>query len=450
MRKLLSSLGRSIGSRAKCARVVCADMLRCATFCVVVVCSAVVCGVTAPSDAAALLIADRVGNGVFRYSDTGQLLGVVAREVIVPGVPPTYLYQPTGIAMSPDYAKFYVSSSQLNQVVAYDYDRLTGTATNPTIFANADDGLSFPNDIQFSPDGSKIYVANLNGGVSRFHLDGSSAGEKLLLPTVEGEGVTQASSMTFMPDGRLLAGAFSDPSGAGGGVAISNADISALSEYFVEPLPALYGATGLMAHDGYLYVSGLFTGSVRRFSLADGEYDSAWVATGLEVSFPQDLLVAPDGNGFLLGILGTFPGAGRINRYSFEDGALLGTLATPSQNGFREATAMAVVPTMLVGDFNGDGTVDAVDYTVWRDNLGSATVFPNDDSPGMVDASDYDDWRANFGKPLPMGSAAIGAAAIGAATIGAATMGSAAIPEPTSFVMMLIAVLAGSMIRKRT
>ena len=59
----------------------------------------------------------------------------------------------------------------------YDYNAATGVATNPTIFADASAGLAFPNDIQFSPDGSKIYVANLStGNVTRFNLDGSSAG----------------------------------------------------------------------------------------------------------------------------------------------------------------------------------------------------------------------------------------------------------------------------------
>lgn len=402
--------------------------------CALLICAAVVCSATPPSHAAELLIADRLGNGVFRYSDAGQLLGVVTREVIVQGVTPTYLYQPTGIAISPDYTKIYVSSSQLNQVVAYEYDRFAGAAANPTIFADASDGLSFPNDIQFSPDGNKIYVANLNGGVSRFHLNGTSAGDKLLLPTVEGEGVTQASSMNFTSDGRLLAGAFSDPSGAGGGIAISNADVSALPEYFVEPLPAIQGATGLMIHDGYLYVSGLFTGSIRRFSLSDGAFDSTWVATGPEVSYPQDLLVAPDGNGFLLGILGAFPGAGRINRYSFEDGALLGTFALPSQSGFREATSIVIVPTLLIGDYNGNGTVDTADYTVWRNASPTATL-PNDDTPGVVDGSDYEDWRANFGKSGPAGSGALGAASV---------------PEPAGILLMLMAILAGSMVRNRT
>ncbi|MEQ8848705.1 glycoside hydrolase TIM-barrel-like domain-containing protein [Botrimarina sp.] len=51
----------------------------------------------------------------------------------------------------------------------------------------------------------------------------------------------------------------------------------------------------------------------------------------------------------------------------------------------------------LAGDFNSDGAVDAADYTVWRDNLGSETALPGDTTPGSVTAADYDVWRSNFG-----------------------------------------------------
>ncbi len=40
----------------------------------------------------------------------------------------------------------------------------------------------------------------------------------------------------------------------------------------------------------------------------------------------------------------------------------------------------------LPGDFNDDGQVDAADYTVWRDGLGST-----------FDPIDYDAWKENFG-----------------------------------------------------
>jgi hypothetical protein len=41
----------------------------------------------------------------------------------------------------------------------------------------------------------------------------------------------------------------------------------------------------------------------------------------------------------------------------------------------------------LAGDYNDDGVVDAADYVVWRDGLG--TIYAQ---------SDYDEWRANFGQ----------------------------------------------------
>lgn len=373
--------------------------------------------------AADLLVADRLSNSVYRYSASGTLLGTVVDHS-------TDLNQPTGIGISPDFRKLYVSSSQNNRVLQYDYDAAAGIATNPTIFADAEDGLSFPSDIQFSPDGSKVYVANLTGGVSRFNTDGSSAGAKLLLPTTI-EGVdTQTSSLAFKPTGELLAGAFQDPSGAGGGVAISNSTVSAFADYLVPPSAASNGAAGLMIHDDYLYVSGMFAFSIRRFALSNGQMDAGWGITG--VAFPQDLVEAPDGNGFLAGLLGIAGGSGSISRYSF-DGTLLGTFAAPSQNGFTEATAFVVVPTQLVGDFNNNGVVDAADYVVWR-NTSPTTTLPNDDSPGVVDPSDYADWRANFGKVGRAGSGALHVRSI---------------PEPAGVLIVLTAMLVAGLVRKR-
>jgi hypothetical protein len=374
-------------------------------------------GAPSESRAADLLVADRLSNSVYRYSAAGALLGTVVDHS-------TDLNQPAGIGMSPDFKELFVSSSQNNRVMKYDYDAATGVATNPTIFADAAGGLAFPNDIQFNPDGSKVYVANLGGGVSRFNTDGSSAGPKLDLPDS-----AEASSMKFTSTGELLAGAFSN-----GGVAISNSDVSAFPGYLVQPSPAITGATGLMIHDGYLYVSGLFTTSIRRFALSNGQIDASWGITG--VGFPQDLEEAPDGNGFLAGILGFANGSGNISRYAF-DGTFLGTFAGAGQGGFTEATAFVVVPTQLaglIGDFNSDGVVNAADYVVWRKASPTATL-PNDDTPGVVDASDYADWRANFGKSVPASGAELGANPV---------------PEPAGVLLLFIAILAGSLVRNRT
>ena len=52
------------------------------------------------------------------------------------------------------------------------------------------------------------------------------------------------------------------------------------------------------------------------------------------------------------------------------------------------------------GDFNGDGTVNLADYTLWRDNLGAAdesSLMNNGDGLNGVDAGDYAFWKARFG-----------------------------------------------------
>jgi hypothetical protein len=56
------------------------------------------------------------------------------------------------------------------------------------------------------------------------------------------------------------------------------------------------------------------------------------------------------------------------------------------------------------GDYNGDGIINAADYTVWRDSLGqSVTPYSGADGngDGMVTSADYDIWKGNFGKTIP-------------------------------------------------
>lgn len=82
----------------------------------------------------------------------------------------------------------------------------------------------------------------------------------------------------------------------------------------------------------------------------------------------------------------------------------------------------------VIGDYNGNNVVDAADFTIWRDALGTATVLQNRDpaNTGNVSQADYDSWRANFGQTPGSGSVLGGAAAV---------------PEPAC--LMLVAILAG-------
>jgi hypothetical protein len=56
---------------------------------------------------------------------------------------------------------------------------------------------------------------------------------------------------------------------------------------------------------------------------------------------------------------------------------------------------------LLPGDFNGDNVVDAADYTIWRDTLGSTGDLRADhDQNCQVDNDDYQVWVAHFGQTI--------------------------------------------------
>jgi hypothetical protein len=379
--------------------------------------------------AADVLVADRLTNSVYRYSGSGTLLGTVLTDNV-------NINQAAGLALSPDLSKLYVSSFQNGRVVGYDYNHEAGTAGNPTVFAEgAADNLISPNSILFSKDGSTIYISNLGGsGVARFNLDGTSAGAPLMFPTPpppDFQPFFQFSGLAFAPNSDLLVGAFQDfPAGANGKVGRWHAAGTSLQD-FVEAAPSLNGASGLLVHGEHVYVTGMFASTIQRFNLADGQRDPNFLVSDL--AFPSSLVEAPDGNGFLVGILGVADGQGQIARYDFA-GNLLGTFANHGGGGFTEATAIIVVPERsLLGDYNDDGVVDAADYVVWR-NAGPTAMLPNDDSPGMVDASDYNDWRANFGVTAPVGSSGAGANFV---------------PEPKTLLLLVAAAAVVGLMRRR-
>jgi DNA-binding beta-propeller fold protein YncE len=358
-----------------------------------------------------LLVADRLTNSVYRYDSDGTFLNKVLTDN-------TNLNQPTGIAISADQTKLYVSSFQTAEVIRYDYDVASGTATNGQVFATAN--LASPNAILFNHDGDTIYVSNLGGtGVAQFNLDGSTAAPPIngVIGTPIGGGmgdIFQYSGLEFAPDGALFVGGFQNfPAGNKGAIAKSDVDISTIST-FIEPDTSLNGASGLLVHGGDLYVSGMFASNIQRFDVATGTLDSSFLVSGL--AFPQQLILAPDGNGFLAGILGVVNGEGHIAHYDF-DGELVGdgvfaNNVSESGVGFTEATAFTYVMTNLPGDFNGDGDVDGRDFLAWQ----------RGDSPNPLSATDLADWQTRYGQ-LTVSSAV-------------------AVPEPAAVVFLLGLLLA--------
>ena len=84
-----------------------------------------------------------------------------------------------------------------------------------------------------------------------------------------------------------------------------------------------------------------------------------------------------------------------------DGGALVQVLAALNANGSVDAgeyLTLVLAAAPVTGDYNGDGYVDAADYTVWRDALHSTTELAADgNNDGVVDIADYNLWRDNFG-----------------------------------------------------
>jgi hypothetical protein len=78
-------------------------------------------------------------------------------------------------------------------------------------------------------------------------------------------------------------------------------------------------------------------------------------------------------------------------------------------------------PPSLVGDFNHDNIVNAADYTVWRNGLGST-----------YSATDYNLWKMHFGESIGSGAAAAS---------------SAPVPEPGSTLLLIVGLMSLSVRR---
>jgi hypothetical protein len=101
---------------------------------------------------------------------------------------------------------------------------------------------------------------------------------------------------------------------------------------------------------------------------------------------------------------------------------------------YKEGVHAPEPPGGLDGDFNDDGIVDAADYVMWRKNNGTNNPLPNDGGLGTpIDAEHYGLWAANFGSTAGSGSAS-----------------QSAVPEPSSFLVMGLAVIAASLARRRS
>ena len=99
-------------------------------------------------------------------------------------------------------------------------------------------------------------------------------------------------------------------------------------------------------------------------------------------------------------------------------------------------TGLVTVAGML-GDYNLNGVVDAVDYVVWRKTLGQigGPLAADGNGNGQIDTGDLTVWRAHFGQT---------------AGSGAGTNVNASVPEPAALSLLMFATSCCCLWRRRT
>ncbi len=101
---------------------------------------------------------------------------------------------------------------------------------------------------------------------------------------------------------------------------------------------------------------------------------------------------------------------------------------------------IGAVEYFLIGDYNGDGYVDGADYILWRKSAGQmgAGLAADGNYDGVVDATDYGLWRAHAGNSIGAG-----------AGFAFAFSASKNIPEPSTDLPLLVALLSGYLLNFR-
>jgi hypothetical protein len=101
---------------------------------------------------------------------------------------------------------------------------------------------------------------------------------------------------------------------------------------------------------------------------------------------------------------------------------LVNDQGTPSMAEWIQATTNIMLP----GDFNDDHVVNAADYTVWRNGLGSNYT-----------EADYGVWKDHFGETDGTGAGSAG------------TISSLSVPEPAALASLMIGLAAAAAGRRR-
>jgi autotransporter-associated beta strand protein len=131
----------------------------------------------------------------------------------------------------------------------------------------------------------------------------------------------------------------------------------------------------------------------------------------------------------LAGILqGEFANAAQGSRISTSDGSGSFLIDYDYTN---DVVKLLDFQSGLNGDYNGDGMVNAADYVVWRNNMGTTNELLNDPLGGEIGQLHYDQWRENYGN----------------GTVADAASQGSTVPEPTTLALCFLTMIPLSRFR---
>jgi virginiamycin B lyase len=226
----------------------------------------------------------------------------------------------------------------------------------------------------------------------------------------------------------------------------------------LEPPTSNQGARRVWSDSlGQIWVSEYDAGQVARYSPSTGEWQE-WPLPGQDPSAyavyvdDEDIVWLSDFGGNSL--VRFDPASEQFDSFSLPSvrSEVRQILGRPGEvwgaaSRTNQLVVIRTIPDVLPGDYNGNGIVDAADYTVWRDHLGTDFALNgNGDeaggSAGVVDAADYVYWKSNFGNTLNGAGSAD-------STFGVSPGAHYVVPEPACYMLLSLALVATAMTLRR-
>lgn len=296
--------------------------------CPILIVWALILSIAAAANAApiAYLVADANGDPYGQVPGTGQVVAFDASGAYV-GPVITGLTVPSALTIGPNgylYIANHNTGPNNGQVLVYDpnnnYTRVdNGTTIINGVFAS---GLNGPGGLL--SDGSTLFVSEL-GDIGVFqgelikHYDAAGTLiNELNNPLGAGSGQTGRTGMAFDASGSLYVGAFL--TGQDGGEVLKFDHIVASTAYSNTPSIFAFGtagASGLLFHDGHLFVAAQFLGSVVEF---DGSGNYVGPLSIPTLAFPSGLHNLQNGD-LLITEIGDGSTPGQIDLYNFGTGS---------------------------------------------------------------------------------------------------------------------------------